>query len=529
MERNASTKGSSKGCGPSMQLLGIRMADIEENDSNWFGTDARVKRNSISELLLDDWREDRLSISEEFRNMSARGSKTSTLPEQETSYISSTLNAAGKIFEQHLLFVNDYVADQLTLVTNALEAARNGSALMRLLQNIQILSHVQTLQDVITCQMQIMTSFSSKQRQYLSILANVGTNDAQMANILASDILMSELNNIRSIVSEKGLDFPMKLTSTNVRFLLLHSAPEVTLLDDQIFITFQLPLISRLSGNHFTLLKVTSSLHKLQDNLYSFIVPNHEFIAIDAHKERYTALTVDNLNNCLRISDSNAIICEEPAAMMPTLTSSECEIMTLNKRDSSVDKPNDCRRRYMRTDKEILIEVLRPNSWLVTMPNTTKIRYMCDGMATQEYFTQINGLLTIDPNCKFATDNVLIAGHSSLSKFPIQELLSQNSSSNIEGVSLDDFAFHSNDVPQVISFGDSEKLLRISYSLLDIKLKSMQVAEDEMEKRKKAHEPYLMGLMIVSLIILVPILTHACVLDAKRRIRISKLRAPTAP
>lgn len=492
MEKNVSTNGSNEGCGPILYRLNILMADIEESDSNWFGKDTRVKRNIVTELLLDDWPDDHSSFVNEFRNMAVSGSKMSTSPVKDTSYISSTLNSVGKSSEINQMLINEKVATQLTSVHNSLVAARNGSV------NVLRLFHLKsTIQEIISNQMLVVTIFTSKQKQYLSFMPLVGKKNAQIHNILPSGVLISELNHVRNLVSEKGLDFPMKLTTENVQFLMQLSSPEISLFNDQIFVTFQVPLISKLFGNHFTLFKVTSAIGcHLNANYYSFVFPNHDFLAIDAHKEHYTTLTVEDLNNCHQISNLTSIICKQTSPVMLTSTATDCEISVLFKREIA----STCNERYFRNNAEIFIKVLKPNSWLVTMPKVTKVRYMCEGKNTQEFNVQINGLLTIGSKCKFATDNVVITGHNTFPKSSIHEhprgFSIKKQLQLLRGIWKDDqFA---NNIPQVINFSENERLLRISYSINDLTTKlQVKHVSDDLNRAKYEFTYFIWKLQII--------------------------------
>lgn len=517
MEKNASTNGSSnEGCGPILYRLNILMADIEESDSNWFGKDTRVKRNIVTELLLDNWPDDHSSFVNEFRNMAASGSKMSTSPVKETSYISSTLNSVGKSSEINQMLINEKVATQLTSVHNSLVAARNGSV------NVLRLFHLRTtIQEIISNQMLVLTIFTSKQKQYLSFMPLVGKKNVQIHNILPSGVLISELNHVRNLVSEKGLDFPMTLTAENVQFLMRLSSPEISLFNDEIFVTFQIPLISKLFGNHFTLFKVTSALGSyLSHNYYTFVVPNHDFLAIDAHKEHYTTLTVEDLNNCHQISNLTSIICKQTSPVMLTSTATDCEISVLHKREI----PSTCNERYFRSNAEIFIKVLRPNSWLVTMPKVTKVRYMCEGETTQEFNVQINGLLTIGSKCKFATDNVVLTGHNTFPKSSIHEHPRGKSikkeSLTLKKLWIDD----QNNIPQVIDFSENERLLRISYSINDLTTKrQVKNVSDDLNRAKyefaefmrKWHILLPLFILMIGLLFTIHILFIACILSMK--------------
>lgn len=44
----------------------------------------------------------------------------------------------------------------------------------------------------------------------------------------------------------------------------------------------------------FELIKVTSFPHRLPNGIYSFILPEYEYIAIDKFREKFVALTTQN-------------------------------------------------------------------------------------------------------------------------------------------------------------------------------------------------------------------------------------------
>lgn len=484
MVNKVSIKGK-EGCGHTLYQLNILMADIEENDSNWFGKDkSRTKRHILSDLVSDDWPNNYALLFEEFTNMSALGSETITSPDRETSYIMSSVNSFGTSDDR--LAINEYVVNGESVVHNTLVAARNGSV------NAVELFQLKTLiQDIISYQTLILTTFAKKQKQYLSILPLVGLKNVQISSVvLSSDTVTSELNNIRNIVIEKGLGLPMKVTYENVYLLLQILSPEIVLYRDQIFVTFKLPLISKIPGNYYSLFKVTSSLTNVGQNVYGYVAPNHEFIAIDAHKERYITLTVDDLNNCRQMKNAS-MICKQNLPPMQISTSSECEINVLLKRSAQLEHLLSCSKRYIRNNSPILIKVIKPNSWLITMPQAATVRYMCEGRHTQESFVQINGLLTIGNNCKFSTGNVAVTGHNTLLKSSIREH-QPNFSEEWLGRSDDAInkilkhsEFVSHNASHVISFGESEKLFRISYTNEDIvaKLKEQKRIWNELRER----------------------------------------------
>ncbi len=462
--KNASIKGN-EGCGTILYQLNILMDDIKENDSNWFGKDTRTKRHVLSELVSDDW--PYASLFETFTNMSKRGSETSTSPDKETSYVMSSMNLSGKSADR--LAIREYVANQLSVVHNTLVAARNGSVnAVRLFQLRTI------IQDIISYQTLILTTFASKQKQYLPL---VGMKNVQILSLISSDTLFSELNNIRNVVIEKGLGFPMKITSENVHFLFQMSSPEIAFYRDQVFVTFKLPLISKHPGNYYSLIKVTSALTSIIENVYGYVAPNHEFLAIDAHKEKYITLTVDDLNDCRQMINTTSMICRQTSIAMQASTSSDIEInIFLDQKNERKDQVF-LGERYIRNDAPIFIKVLKPNSWLVTMPQVRNVRYMCDGKYTQESLVQINGLLTIGNNCKFSTGNVVLVGHNILRNSLIFEHEIGNSSKkwsrqdDLNKILKDDDVFVNNNVTQVISFGESEKLFRISFTNDEINTK----------------------------------------------------------
>ncbi|XP_037029617.1 uncharacterized protein LOC119069623 [Bradysia coprophila] len=503
-EKNASVKGN-EGCGPALLKLNFLMADIDTNDNQWLGKDKRAKRNAFSDLVSDDWPSDHSTFLNEFTNMSAHGVETSASATEQTSYVMSTLNSVRKLSKNNES-IDAYIANQLSQVHNTLVAARNGTV-----NAVRLFQLRTTIPDIISYQLLILTNFASKQKQYLNLMSLVGVANAPVLTILPTSILLSELNNIRSIVSEKGLGFPVQLASENVHLLLHILTPEISRCGDQVFITFKIPLIAKLTGNYFTLFKITSALNNVSGTIYSFIVPNHEVIAIDAHKEHYVVLSVDDLKKCRQVGNGTATLCKQTSPPMSVRTSTECEIMILLK----YRIPKWCDERYIRNYADIFIRVMQPNTWLVTMPKSSKIRYLCEGKKIYETTSQINGLLTIDSNCQFFTDDVVIAGDTTLPKRSVREHLvghfeKEQQLNETSGLESNEH-FTSNHIAQVIGFGESEYLLRISCSRSDARImKSVTELEDKVATRFGPE----ISLVIDAFIICCTVLFSACFLIA---------------
>lgn len=96
------------------------------------------------------------------------------------------------------------------------------------------------------------------------------------------------------------------------------------------------------------------------------------------------------------------------------MSSNECEINLLQKR--KLNGHLTCDTQYIRNNVGIFIKVLKPNSWLVSFPKPTKVRYICDGKHTQESSVQTSKtmLLSINHDCKFATDTMLVTGNNNV-------------------------------------------------------------------------------------------------------------------
>lgn len=458
MEKNASVKGI-EGCGPALLKLNFLMATIDENDVDWLGKQRRAKRNVFTDLVSQNWPNDYSTFFNEFANMSGNGMEASTSTGKQTSFIMSSLNSAWKSSGSSAS-IDEYVANQLSQVHNTLVAARNGSVSV-----VRLFQLRTTIPDIISYQLLILNNFASKQSRYLNIISLLEVRNAPIPTLLSTSILLTELNKIRSIVSDDGLGFPMQLTSENMHFLLHMSVPKISLFRDQIFVTFMFPLISKMSEDYFTFFKVTSALQHRNGPVYSFVFPKHDVIAIDTHKERYVTLTIDDLNNCHQVGNNSVTLCKETSLPMSVHKSTECEIMILLKHQY----PSDCHERYLRNYADIFIKVMQPNTWLVTMAKRSRVRYLCKGNDTiYETMTQINGLLTIDSDCKFFTEDVVIVGDNISPKWSVREHLIEklkkvehlDTPSGLEA----NEQLISNHVAQVIGFGETEKLLRISYS-----------------------------------------------------------------
>lgn len=78
---------------------------------------------------------------------------------------------------------------------------------------------------------------------------------------------------------------------------------------NQLLVSMTVPLIYI---KQFGFFRVTSFPNKLYDDLYSFILPNYEYVALDKLREKYIPFTNPELENCYDLQmdgKSSSLVC----------------------------------------------------------------------------------------------------------------------------------------------------------------------------------------------------------------------------
>lgn len=310
--------------------IDAEISTLEKSNSVWFQHEGhRQKRgliNAIGEVSKTLFgalsEENATQYLQNFENLEQQGknrdqifAKHTTLLESSLSLIESTRNEClNKIAElEHML--HETLEQWQTHIAQTIS---NPIAKFRLL-------------DANTLLLMLINSYKSEQEKFLLALAFDGKND-NVALLIPHSILAEELRKISAAISGKSITIPAPINEASMPLYYRIGTVRSGIINNQLILSYAIPLADT---KEFYLSKVTSFPHKLDNGLYNFIIPNHDFIAVDAYRQKFIAFTNSEISNCheYQLTDNTStLLCK---LLQPILDISpirdDCEITILTK------------------------------------------------------------------------------------------------------------------------------------------------------------------------------------------------------
>lgn len=140
----------------------------------------------------------------------------------------------------------------------------------------------------------------------------------------------------------------------------------------------------------------------LNDDIYSFILPEKPFSAIDQLKQHFFLLSENSLKDCVKID--HIYICKQNTPVLILQGSENCEGSLFSLPDKI---PDSCDHRVMKLRKTIFIQLSKLNFWLFVCPKPELIHLNC---LYSKISISINntGILQIQPGCTVYTSSVVL-------------------------------------------------------------------------------------------------------------------------
>lgn len=281
-------------CGPVFQQIKSMVAQMDEYNVKWFIGSDRQKRalqnivGSVSKALFGTLDEtDARVYFDEFVRIKSENKIRDRIQKEHTSLIQSLTNLLQES-EENTQNQIKILTDKITEIHLALEMIR-----VNFVQT-WILKVKTKIQDMTSFVILLIMEYQNKQKLFLEAIS-VGQKSPNSPTLIPPQMFLEELDKIRREVNTRDLDFPLVPRTDTLATFYLISTPEARIINNQLIISFTLPLVTTVD---YLLYKVTSLPNRIQENLFGYVVPTHEFVALDSFKEKYMAIDADELDNC---------------------------------------------------------------------------------------------------------------------------------------------------------------------------------------------------------------------------------------
>lgn len=461
----------SRGCSSVISQIQLLKNDIEDFHVDWFlgKLNNRPKRGAFNIVgtILNSFfgtlaQEDAKEYLARFNEMKENDEHTKVILDEQTTLIKSTAQILDKMNNDNIL-----MQQQLQNQFNSIEVEMNKLRynFEKLWMNLEVQSQ---MDDLLLFTVLTLNSFHDKQKQFLEALALGNNPRSQTPIILPPALLIRELANIQNHITGRNLDLPLTVDKDTIQYFYQITTTRTRIIDDQLIISMSIPLVGL---QEYELLKLTSFPQTLKNGLYSFIIPDHEYIAIDSFRETFITFSNKELENChdLRYrSTTPELICMQSSPVMQTSSGrDDCGITLL----SPTPKDNKCNIRVTNITSEIFLKLRQPNSWIYNFPQQQVVYIRCSNLPTMEKIIQGTGILKIKQDCQIKTNNILIQGHTVFNSevYPeIRPTVTPDFKINLTNImphANENFVIKRMDSPTVISSGESEKLKQLSTSI----------------------------------------------------------------
>lgn len=454
--------------------INIILSEVEENSHQWFIDERshnRKKRailNILGGVLLgaagigflsDDNAQFYL---DEFNKLHENNENQNIYMKKQTILIESIfheLNNSQNNFDQ----MNEQINMVFQKLNGHIERAR--STKYTEYKHIHLL-HIQNDLGVLMDNFILLLSrFHLKQKQFLDAVAITQKNPSN-PSLIPPKMLFNALNELQNALSNKKLELPIPLSRKTLSQFYKIATPETAIIKNTIIITFSIPLLNSVE---YTLYKTTSLPYRIKDNLFAYIIPNYEYVALDHKKRTYVAITEDEINKCFQ-AEGKSLICKQTFPILSALSTKTCEINILRMQNIS----SECEIRIANLTSEIWIRLRQPNKYIYVFPKKELMIVKCNGEKVDKYYSDV-GIISYGEECQITTNNVEIQALKTITTekivnyVPSVNIFINMSKEIVNMEKLIGFEIPEIQIPQIINFGEKHKLEEISKSLTDLK------------------------------------------------------------
>lgn len=453
-------------CGPILEQIELILQELEEYNIKWFMGNRKKRAllnivGSVSKTLfgtLDE--QDAAGYLAEFENLKKQNKLRDRITEKHTSLIQSLTNLVIST-EDSRKNQTDKLLNQINSIKNSMENLLKTYAPAMLTMKLKT-----QVQDMTSYVILLVVNFKSRQRQILETIT-VGQKSPNSPALIPPQMFLSELIHIRGEINSRDLDLPLEPKTEYLTMFYSISTPEARIIGNQLVVSFTLPLVTK---TEYILYKISSLPHRIKENIFKYIIPTHEFLAMDSFKDKYVSIGVEELDNCHHL-ENRKLACKQTTPIMATYNTANCEVNMLK----MMNNLEICQERISNLTGELWIKLRQTNTYLYVFPGGENVYIKC-GKFVENKYLEGTGKIFIQPNCQIKTDKVIIHGFKTIETDKIRQIIpivkKSNKVKNIleKAMKLDNFHIKEVSLPSVVSLGQKEKLQMISVGVDEIKM-----------------------------------------------------------
>ncbi len=461
-------------CGVAFEQIQLMMRNIEEFNAEWFYDrenvrDRRAPLSIVGSVMKAVFgtlsQEDAEDYLQRFQHMELLNAQRQVETETQTTMLRSTAQILSEMHDQNMEWRNDTI-HQFTMMNKTLEM------LQKHFDDIWINMELQFQLDNLLLTISLaITTFFHNQRRLLEAMSVGNKQSTTTPIILPPATLMDELEYIKTHLSGQGLELPLPIDKPSMVNFYNIATTRSRIIKDQLVVAMSIPLVGPES---FDLIKLTSLPSRLTNGLFSFIVPAHEYVALNSYRDAYISLSETELEKCHDLRDvvtNDELICMQSSPLFSISTIRDDCGMTLL---TNQEQGDICDIRISNITSEIFLRLRQPNTWLAVFPHKQIVYIRCNNAPTTEVTIEGTGIVYLKQECQLKIDGLIIQAHSVYESHVFTQIIPSttmswdvNKTLNLINYVKNTFVKEINS-PQVISYGEIDKLKSISTNIKEI-------------------------------------------------------------
>lgn len=456
---------------------------------------------------------DAIIYENQFDNLEKRGATTKIISEKQTTLLHTLIdqysNVSAVLSEQQ---------DNINLTVLDIKNKIN-----KLQQNVfgkewrytkieQLLHEYRILIDYVIL---LFQQFYKSQQLFVKSLTVTEVIGGSSPFLIPPKVMMTQLLKIQKIAQKNHLDLPFEVQKENLAKFYQLATIYSRIHNGKLFIKYSLPLTNT---QQFLLHKMTSFPYLLNNNIYSFIIPRNEYIAIDNNSNKFFITpTNEDIQSCFRISQ-DTLLCKHTFPIFNKDTNKNCEMnILLHNVDTSL-----CNIRMINSTSDLWIKLEKANTYIYNLPTKKHLKLVCPNMRSENVDLKDAGIITIKEGCSINYEELRITGYQNMQsnnfitiipfvKFHVDLVDELNKIMNNTEIKIEIPRIEQSNI---VNTGEIKKLFDMSYNLdelhaLETSLKE-KISPKVMKDDLNIYSIWLIIFLVIIVILIVMYLFKKC-------------------